>query len=314
MRILLAIDGSTPADTARALVASLSWPEGSHIDVIRVVEPVLDIIGLPVAPAADLLPASEGGHLDEVRGEIEGIAASFASPSVTTAGAIHVGRPASVIIETAERAFADLVVVGSRGHGLVASMLLGSVSAEVVDHAPCPVLVARRPSVRRVIVALDGSPLAEGLLAAVEAATFLVGAKIEVVSVAPSTVPSPAVVLAGNTGMPLSWYEESAEAVHGAMDKTAAAAADRLKAAGLDATSRVLLGDPADELISYGADADVDLIVMGSHGRTGLSRLLLGSVVRNVLLHSHASLLVVRRPWLGASPQPAPPPSPDTPG
>jgi len=311
MRILLAIDGSAPADTARALVASLPWPEGSHIDVIRVVEPVIDIIGLPIAPTADMLPGAEGGHLDAVRSEIEGIAASFAGPNVTADGVIHVGRPASVIVETAERSFADLVVVGSRGHGMVSSMLLGSVSAEVVDHAPCPVLVARRPSVRRVVVALDGSPLAEGLLAAVEAATFLAGARVEVVSVAPSTVPSPAVVLAGNTGMPLSWYEESVDAAHGVMEKAAAAAADRLKAAGLDATSTVIDGDPASALIDHAAEHDVDLVVMGTHGRTGLSRLLLGSVVRNVLLHSHASLLVVRRPWLGASPQPAPQPSVD---
>ena len=56
---------------------------------------------------------------------------------------------------------ADLVIVGARGHGIIDEMLLGSVSAEVVDHAPCPVLVARRPTTWRLLIATDGSPDAD---------------------------------------------------------------------------------------------------------------------------------------------------------
>ncbi len=57
------------------------------------------------------------------------------------------GRPASALLAEANAMQPDLIVVGSRGHGPLATVLLGSVSAEVVDHAPCPVLVARRSSV-----------------------------------------------------------------------------------------------------------------------------------------------------------------------
>jgi nucleotide-binding universal stress UspA family protein len=68
----------------------------------------------------------------------------------------------------------------------------------------------------------------------------------------------------------------------------------------LDATipvSHVLLeGDPAAEIVRYGRDASIDLIVMGTHGRTGLDRLLLGSVAESVLRDASCSVLVVKLP------------------
>ena len=71
------------------------------------------------------------------------------------------GRASSAIVEAAADMAADLIVLGSRGHGPIASMLLGSVSAEVVERAGCSVLVARGSSASRVLVATDGSPCAE---------------------------------------------------------------------------------------------------------------------------------------------------------
>ena len=71
------------------------------------------------------------------------------------------GRTPNAIVEAATDLAADLIVVGSRGHGPLASMLLGSVSAEVVERATCSVLVARGSGVSRLLVATDGSPCAE---------------------------------------------------------------------------------------------------------------------------------------------------------
>ena len=104
--------------------------------------------------------------------------------------------------------------------------------------------------------------------------------------------------------MPLDWYEESVLATRQALRTTVDEAAVRLRAAGLEVTAKVASGDPAHEILRAAAEVDADLVVMGTHGRTGLTRLLLGSVARNVILHTHASVLVMRRPWLGATPQP----------
>ena len=70
------------------------------------------------------------------------------------------GRPATEIVVEAGRFRADLIVVGARGLSTVRRLLIGSVSSEVVDHAPCPVLVARRADVERVMLAIDASPSA----------------------------------------------------------------------------------------------------------------------------------------------------------
>ena len=70
------------------------------------------------------------------------------------------GRAASVIVDTARDIGADLVVLGARGHGAIEAAFLGSVSAEVVDQAPCAVLVARGPSAERVLIGTDGSDVA----------------------------------------------------------------------------------------------------------------------------------------------------------
>jgi nucleotide-binding universal stress UspA family protein len=61
-------------------------------------------------------------------------------------------------------------------------------------------------------------------------------------------------------------------------------------------THVLLEGDPASEIVRYGRDANVDLIVMGTHGRTGLDRLLMGSVAEKVLRDAACSVLVVKLP------------------
>ena len=65
-----------------------------------------------------------------------------------------------MVVDHARSLPADLVVVGSRGHGTIESMMLGSVSAEVVDHAHAPVLVTRSRQAKRIVLAWDGSPSA----------------------------------------------------------------------------------------------------------------------------------------------------------
>ena len=74
-----------------------------------------------------------------------------------------------------------------------------------------------------------------------------------------------------------------------------ASAAGRPRESGLSTETRVLEGDPRDELVNTASDERCDLVVVGSHGRTGLARLLLGSVASHVVTHAPCSVLVVKR-------------------
>ena len=96
-------------------------------------------------------------------------------------------------------------------------------------------------------------------------------------------------------------YTEAVEAERAVRTVACDAAVERLRDAGLDASSEIRSGDPAHEVIAAAAGAGAGLVVVGTRGLTGLRRLVLGSVARNVLLSAPCSVLVVREPVAGAT-------------
>jgi nucleotide-binding universal stress UspA family protein len=293
MRVLLATDGSATAQVAVDLVASIDWPAPTNIDVVSAVASGVAIFGGPWPP----VPPVDTSRFDEdMRREaasiLDAAAARLDGPGRTISTASAAGRAADVIIETATDDGVDLVVVGSRGHGTLETMLVGSVAAEVVDRAPMPVLVARRDSLRTVIFAWDGSVGAEHAADFMTTSGIFGGSTIHVLSVADVD--------------PLRWvdrsmlgddltameYAEAAEPSRRQHEEMARQMAERLAEAGLQAVPRQEDGDPATRIVGAAEASAADLVVVGTHGRTGLSRLLLGSVARNVLLHAGCSVLV----------------------
>ncbi len=282
MRILLATDGSPAAELARSVVASTGWPSGSMIRIATVVHaprPVLEAYAVADAAfeARTLVAAREA--MAE-RGEVEVV--------------LLQGRPASAIVEEARAFDADLIVVGSRGHGPWQSLLVGSVSAEVVDHAPCPVLVVRGPVLEPIVFATDGSDDARRAEAMLGRWPHAAGTKVTVVTAVRIERPI-------DTGLPIVLGDEvqaswrlGAEEARQECREIAAAGAARLRDAGLDATGVSRPGDPAGLIVETARALGAGLIVVGSRGHGGVTRLLLGSVARNVLLHAPCSVLVVR--------------------
>jgi nucleotide-binding universal stress UspA family protein len=295
MRILLAIDGSERSGLASDLVASIRWPEGSTVRAVT----ALASSGLQVGPPwAPPIVGTESDALGsalrhEAQLLLEQTARMLARTGAKVEDELLDGRAASSILDVAGTWDADVVVMGSRGHGGILSMLLGSVAAEVVDHAPCPVLIARRPQLTRVVLAHDGSPyasVAEKLLT-----TWPIFAKVavEVASVSQAAT----VWRSGLTpGVAAEAIEQlgASEASLREHTQIAEEATQRLRAAGLRASHVVVEGQPAAGIIGVAEDSQADLIVLGTHGRTGLTRALLGSVARNVMLHASCSVLIVR--------------------
>jgi len=295
MRVLVAIDGSSQADIAVDLVAGIAWPDATTIRLVEAVEVSASQLGGPWPSLA----VGETDRLDaEMRSAAEQALAErrprLERPGLTVESSILEGRPASAIVHEARAMDAELVVVGSRGHGIIESMLLGSVSAEVVDHAPAPVLVARGSRIDRVVLAWDGSACAARAATLVRGWPIFRCSDVRVVSVADIGTP-------WWTGFPepgsaelMPMLRESAIAVRDERDLRAQSMKARLIAAGLRAEADPREGDPAPQILAAANEAGADLIVMGTHGRTGLARLMLGSVARNVLLHAGCSVLIVR--------------------
>lgn len=295
MRILLATDGSPAAGLALDLVASVPWPDGSAIEVVEAVSLGPTFVAGPWAPipVADTT-AIEAAMRAYAQETVDAARARLERPGLDVSARVLAGRPATVIVDAVEAMQADLVVVGTRGHGRIGSMLVGSVSGEVIDQASAPVLLARRQTLSRVVLAWDGSACARVAADAVRTWPIFAGCAIHVVSVADLEIPWWSGVPVVDAGASQALYAPAAESNRQLHETYAREMAEELRAAGRDAVPEVRVGDAATEVIAAAEALDADLIVVGTRGRTGLTRLVLGSVARNVVQHAPCSVLVTR--------------------
>ncbi len=162
VKVLLALDGSEASLTGRDLVAGLDWPSGTTVHLVTAYHVPVDWTG-GVAASMDWIGDLEDQYRDELIDELKTMAEPLVERGLETVPHAMRGRPASVIVQAARELGTDLIVIGSRGHGMLRSMLLGSVATEVSTDAPCSVLVARSSGVSRVLIATDGSDTARAI-------------------------------------------------------------------------------------------------------------------------------------------------------
>jgi nucleotide-binding universal stress UspA family protein len=287
MRVLIATDGSADALDAVHWARELPLAPDTSYLVISVVAP-------PVLPA---LPESEDSPrklwLLGARAAVDDACAALGA-GVRAEGRVVEGEARDAIVTTARTWGADLIVVGARGLSAVKEFLLGSVSAEVARHAPCPVLVCKgtpRP-VRTITIAHDGSEGARAAMAAVTGWPLPSSTRLRVIGVAepvryPATAPG---ILAGRLHAAVA----SAEAERrNALERTLVTDAEGVRS-GLPAVDiKVTVGPPARDVVEDAAVTDTDLLVVGARGLGAMKRLLLGSVSEAVLRHATCPVLVV---------------------
>jgi nucleotide-binding universal stress UspA family protein len=298
MRVLLATDFSTNSEKARDLVAGLALPPDSTVQVVHAIEPMPHVNAFAPMPMLELSDYAER----ELRRELETFVRSLLGPDRTVERLLPFGRAADVILGAATRQGADLIVIGSRGRGGVASMILGSVSAEVVDRAPCAVLVARGRTLHRLLLAEDGSASAASGAALIASLPPLRSLPVRVVSVAETGLPYGATMDPLASSAAVEAYYDALPAFREERERLGRERAGKLRELGVIATSEFREGDAAAELIKAAARDRSDCIVIGSRGRTGLTRAVLGSVARGVLFHAECSVLVTHAPTAGTVP------------
>ena len=192
--------------------------------------------------------------------------------------------PAEAILGYARTAGVDLIVMGTHGRSGVAHLLLGSVAETVVRGAACPVLTVHQAprgaaSFTRILVPTDFSAPSDAALDCARHFQLRFGASIHLLHVLEDEP------IAGMFASEVFVTESSAARAARLRDARErlshrVSAADRVSGR---VTSEILLGPAARTIVDYAGDNGFDLILMGTHGRTGLAHLLMGSVAERVI-------------------------------
>lgn len=293
-RIVVGTDFSPESEAAVQHALHIARLTGAAITLVHAC-PIVEPPSRSVAgPWSDLMQR----QLAENRQRLDALSASLTAQGVRVAHALVDDTADAAILDVAASASADLVVVGTHGFTGIKHLLLGSVAEKVLRHSASSVLIARRPGpepaleelghgYRRLLVATDFSDAAERAL---ELATSLAtdGASIEVwhwwSSPYGGPLPDPA-------------------ALRREIEDGARATGDELLARHRDPRYRlsfhVAESQARDGIQQQLASGGYDLVVLGSHGRRGLTRWLLGSVAEATARHAPCSVLVARGPKAG---------------
>jgi nucleotide-binding universal stress UspA family protein len=291
-RILTAVDLSDASSNALREATAIAASSGAAHAIVHVLPDFVDLRTLHPRVALDSLPG-----LEEFSALARGRIASWMNaadhePNVEVF--LEQGSAATRIIERAEAWGADLIVVGHQGQTGLAGLLLGSVAMRVVHSAHCPVLVCRPnvDSAREVIGATDLSDPSLPAISFAASESRRRGVALTVVHVVDRTT-GLYVASAGSffgLSVPLPPAELDAAAQE-ALRATLEQALLQLDARG---ETQVLYGRPADAVIRFAKERGAGLVVVGTHGRTGLMRIALGSTADEVLRDAPCSVLVVR--------------------
>ncbi|MDD5390352.1 MAG: universal stress protein [Gallionellaceae bacterium] len=183
-------------------------------------------------------------------------------------------EPVHEIAAQAEESQADVVIMGRRGVHWLERLMLGEAAARVVGHVHCSVLVVPKESGmwdKGILLAVDGSRFADAASVAAANLARRCGLPVTVLSVC------------ANDDLKCEMVQAMADRVR-----------DLLRQEGVAADSVVKEGNPAQAIVAAAAENDCDLIIVGSHGRTGLDRLLMGSVSQQVVIQAKCPVLVAK--------------------
>jgi nucleotide-binding universal stress UspA family protein len=206
----------------------------------------------------------------------------------------EIGAPYAEIVRRAEAWRADLIVVGSHGKTGLSRALLGSVAEHVVRVAHCPVLVSRPARGSGVVIA--ATDLSDPSLPAVAAAADEArrrGASLTVVHAMESSLAAygaPAAALFGTTAAVPSPDDQTQ-----VREWLVTLLGDAMRGFGVEGEPLVVAGGVIASVVRAVEERRADLLVIGTHGRTGISRLLLGSVAEKLVRLVDCSVLVARK-------------------
>lgn len=294
MKILLAIDDSRGAQSVITEALNRVWPDNTSFCILNVV----DLRHWDEMP--ELIDDARRAGEKLVRQACDRF--RIAGREVT--GDVRLGFPDKAISKYAREWSADLIMIGSRGLNTVTRFLLGSVAQSVLRDAPCSVEVVRprtaehqTPHPMRILVATDGSTCSSLAVRTVAKRPWPKDTQVLVVTAVQLVAPdalhfSSSVAPEYPTALLAEiWKEAEARAGEAVIDARKILEHAGLKVSTYQSTPAC---EPRVVILDEASKWDADLIVVGSHGRHGVDRLLMGSVSEAVAFHANCSVEVVR--------------------
>jgi nucleotide-binding universal stress UspA family protein len=302
LRILVPVDFSAESLQALRYGCAFARHDGATLDLLHAVENLAPLTfgGAEVVSTLAVQYAAEAES--SARTALENLAPRTWTEGLAVERHAIQGATAETILNHARATHADLICVGTHGRGGVTRMLLGSVAEKIVQRASCNVLVVRRlerdfvkpesdtPALERVLVPIDFSERGQIALAEGAALAARFKAELHLLHVIEDTSPTTSEIAIASSVvrsyiLELTRAGERQLAEQKIPGPAAAGAVKR----------KVVVGAPISRITSYAMDEEIDLIVMGTHGRTGASHWLLGSVAERVVRSAPCPVMVCRR-------------------
>ncbi len=266
-QLLLATDGSDVSAGAVRVALHMTSRCGSHLTVMHMA-PTLPQYAMFNPTGVQQAEETGGAVLSEVERQA-------GTACVNCVPVLRYGdEPVREIVSQAEESQADLVIMGRRGVHWLERLMLGEAAARVVGHVHCSVVVVPKESgiwEKGILLAVDGSRFADAAAVAAGQLARRCGLPVTVLSVC------------ANDDIQCDLVQTMADRVR-----------DLLRQEGVAADSVVREGNPAQTIVAAAAENDCDLIVVGNQGRSGLDRLLMGSVSQQVVIQAKCPVMVVK--------------------
>lgn len=304
--LLVPLDGSTFAEHALPVAQAIARRSGARLVLVSVSTPLAEayVEGMYFS-TSDLQEELTARHQEY----LEAVAARVRSHiDVPIAIVVKHGEVAPTLCEMLEAGEADLVVMATHGRGAMGRFWLGSVADEMIRHTTAPVLLvrpgeqdpdlAREPDLRSVLVPLDGTELAEAILApALGVAGLLPDSEVILARAIHSVLPvkaTPDVPEARREARSILQHVQTLQNqvrvdAESYLEKVAA----RVRERGLKVRTRIIVEDnPARGILEEADRQQAGMIAIATHARTGLSRMVVGSVADKVVRGAHVPVLI----------------------
>lgn len=289
MKLLLAVDSITTLDILLDEMVNRSWPIGTEARVLSIVED--GQVPLETWREEGYGLAAVGQEMRRRGEQITALAIErLRKLGIAAEVVIMRGNPDFHISFAARNWPADMILIRAHNRDDFRNRLLGSVAKSVVESAPCSVEIVRSRETNqgdmndgmRILLATDGSAVSLAASQAVAQTNWPADTEVKIVSVI-----DPIIYSMEEIGL---LRDKRTERVHRAIGQ----AMSVLKHTSLKVSGEVIAGTIARQIIDRARSWNADLIVLGTHERRGLKRLLLGSISTSVANRAHCSVTVIR--------------------